>query len=248
MAAFFFSDVHLGLGPRHKEKAKENALLGFLEEIRPDTEELFIVGDLFDFWFDYATVIPRGYHRTLAALQAFTDAGKPIHYLVGNHDCWMKDFFETEIGVVLHRDPFEMTVQGRRVFIHHGDGLAENDTGYRLIKPVLRNPLAIWAYRWLHPDIGVPLARGTSRSSREYTTNKHYGEESGMLREAERLIAGGVQFVIMGHHHKPARVNTGGGVYLNLGDWITYNSYGRMDDGTIELKTWNGHREVGHGG
>jgi UDP-2,3-diacylglucosamine hydrolase len=248
MAAFFFSDVHLGLGSRQKEKAKENGLLAFLDEIRPDTEELFIVGDLFDFWFDYATVIPRGYHRTLAALQAFTDAGKPVHYLIGNHDCWMKDFFETEIGVVLHRDPFEMAVQGRRIFIHHGDGLAENDTGYRLIRPVLRNPLAIWAYRWLHPDIGVRLARGTSRSSREYTANKHYGEESGMLREAERLIAGGVQVVVMGHHHKPARVDTGGGVYLNLGDWITYNSYARMDNGVIALKTWNGDREVGHGG
>jgi UDP-2,3-diacylglucosamine hydrolase len=247
MAAFFFSDVHLGLGDRVAEKAKEDRLLGFLEEIRPDTELLFIVGDLFDFWFEYATVIPRGFHRTLAALQSFTDAGKTIHYLVGNHDCWMGDFFEKEIGVNMHRDPFGIVVQEKRVFVHHGDGLADNDIGYRLIKPVLRNPIAVRAYRWLHPDIGVRLARGTSRTSRDYTTNKHYGEESGMLRHAQRLIAAGAQIVVMGHHHRASRVDTGGGVYINLGDWITSHTYGVMNNGMIQLVAWNGPPEVGHG-
>lgn len=248
MAVFFFSDVHLGLGDRIKEKAKEDNLLAFLEDVRPEADQLFIVGDLFDFWFEYATVIPRGFHRTLAALQAFSDAKKPVHYLIGNHDCWMGDFFETEIGVILHRDPFEITVQGKRVFVHHGDGLADNDAGYRLIKPVLRNPFAIRAYRWLHPDIGVRLARGTSRTSRDYTTSKHYNEELGMLHHAEQMIADGAQIVVMGHHHQPSRVETGGGVYLNLGDWITYNTYGCMENGVIELRTWNGHGEVRHGG
>jgi len=240
MKAFFFSDVHLGLGPRANEKVKENRLLSFLRAILPETDQLFIAGDLFDFWFDYDTVIPRGFHRTLAALQEFTDAGKTIHYLVGNHDCWMGDFFQTEIGATLHREPFETRVQGKRVYLHHGDGLAENDLGYRLIKPVLRSPLAVWFYRWLHPDVGVRIAHRTSLSSRSYTTAKHYGEEKGMLRFAETMIAGGVDIVVMGHHHRPSAVPIGTGTYVNLGDWITYNTYGEMSEGSISLKTWNG--------
>ena len=240
MKAFFFSDVHLGLGLRETEKEKENRLLAFLHSILPETDQLFIGGDLFDFWFDYDTVIPRGFHRTLSALQEFTEAGKTIHYLVGNHDCWMGDFFQTEIGVTLHREPFETAVQGKRVYLHHGDGLAENDLGYRLIRPLLRNPVAVRFYRWLHPDIGVRIAHRTSLSSRSYTTSKHYGEEKGMVRFAERMIAGGVDIVVMGHHHKPAAVPLGTGTYVNLGDWITYNTYGEMSGGTIVLKTWNG--------
>jgi len=240
MAIYFISDVHLGVGTREEEKAKEDRLLGFLKSVQPAAEQLFIVGDLFDFWFEYATVIPKGFHRTLAALQQFTDNRIPVHYLVGNHDCWMGDFFQTELGVSVHRLPFEVTLQGKRVFLHHGDGLAENDLGYRLMKPVLRNPFAISMYRLLHPDIGVRLARGTSRSSRGYTTQKHYGAEEGMVRYAEELIAGGVDIVVMGHHHKPSRVQLGTGTYANLGDWIEYNTYGEMADGTIELKEWDG--------
>ncbi len=248
MKAYFISDIHLGLGSRETEKAKENRLLGFLHGALPDAEILVIAGDLFDFWFDYKTVIPRGFHRTLTALQDFTDAGRKVHYLVGNHDCWMGDFFETEIGAVLHREPFELTIQGKRVHVHHGDGLAENDLGYRLIRPLLRNSFAVRMYRWIHPDIGVRIAHGTSRSSRAYTTTKHYGEEKGMVRYAEKVIREGVDVVVMGHHHKPAVHQLGQGVYVNLGDWITYNTYGEMSEGSIALKTWNGLQEVSHAG
>ncbi|MEW6510757.1 MAG: UDP-2,3-diacylglucosamine diphosphatase [Bacteroidota bacterium] len=247
MALYFISDVHLGLGSREEEKAKETRLIRFLDRVRPDAEQLFIVGDLFDFWFDYRTVIPRGFHRTLAALQEFTDAGKQIHYLVGNHDCWMGDFFETEIGARIYEQPFEIRLQGKRTYIHHGDGLAENDLGYRLIKPILRNRIAVKAYRWLHPDIGVRIARGTSRTSREYTTNKHYGEETGMIRYAEGKIGEGFDLVIMGHHHKPVVHRLRGGVYVNLGDWITCNTYGRMSRGAMTLNTWKAKEKHRHG-
>jgi len=199
---------------------------------------LFIVGDLFDFWFDYKTVIPRGFHRTLAAIQQFTDAGKPVHYLVGNHDCWMNDFFRDEIGAHVYAHPLETTIQGKRVYLHHGDGLADNDLGYKLIKPVLRNTFNVWMYRWLHPDIGVRLAKGSSRTSREYTSHKHYGEEEGMLREAKKHIHSGVDIVIMGHRHVPRMEHIDRGVYINLGDWISHCTYAEMTNGTIELKTW----------
>lgn len=239
MRTYFFSDVHLGLGSREQEKAKEDHLLAFLDAIFPTTERLFIVGDLFDFWFEYKTVIPKGFHRTLAALQKFTDAGKPIDFLVGNHDCWMGDFFEDEIGATVHRQPFELTIEGKRIFLHHGDGLADNDLGYKLIKPVLRNRFNVWLYRWLHPDIGVRLAKGSSRTSRDYTSGKHYGEEEGMIREATNKIGEGFEVVIMGHRHKPIAMTIGKGTYINLGDWITYNTYAEFSNGSIELKTWN---------
>jgi UDP-2,3-diacylglucosamine hydrolase len=240
MATFFLSDIHLGLGPRDIERAKEDRLLAFLRAITPEAQTLFILGDLFDFWFEYRTVIPKGFHRTLSALQSLTENGTAVHYLAGNHDFWMDDFFPRELGIEVHTEAFEVAIDGKRVHLHHGDGLASNDLGYRLIKPVLRNPLSIWLYRWLHPDIGVRLARGSSRTSREYTTAKDYGEEEGMLSYAGKRIAEGCDIVVMGHRHQPSFRELPGGVYVNLGDWITANTFARMDNGSIALKTWNG--------
>jgi UDP-2,3-diacylglucosamine hydrolase len=239
MPVYFISDVHLGLGTRREEREKENRLLALFQDILPTTDELYIVGDLFDFWFEYRTVIPKGFHRTLAALQAFTDRGIPVKFLVGNHDCWIRDFFSEEIGMEVHRTPFEAAIQGRRVFLHHGDGLATNDLGYRLIKPVLRNRLAIWLYRWLHPDVGVPLARGSSRTSRTYTSRKDFGEDEGLLKFARERIQEGVDIVVMGHRHQPSFTHIDDGIYVNLGDWVSFNTYAIMEAGTIRLTTWS---------
>ena len=243
MATYFISDIHLGLAKPQEEKQKEQRLLDFLTAIFPSTECLFVVGDLFDFWFEYKTVIPKGFHRTLSALQKFTDHGIPVHYLAGNHDFWMGDFFRTELGMQLHSEPFEISVDGKRVYLHHGDGLSENDLGYKVIKPILRNRFNVWLYRWLHPDIGVKLARRSSRTSRGYTGQKHYGEEKGMIEFATRKIREGVDIVVMGHRHVPALLPIEHGLYVNLGDWISYNSYGVIVDGVMSLNTWNGSIE-----
>jgi UDP-2,3-diacylglucosamine hydrolase len=248
MSSYFFSDVHLGLSDPSIERQKEERLLGFLKHILPDTEQLFVVGDLFDFWFEYKTVIPKGFHRTLAALQEFTDRGIKVHYVAGNHDFWMGKFFETELGMVLHFDPFEMEVGGKRIFFHHGDGLAKNDAGYRFIKPILRNRFNIRLFRWLHPDLGVRLARGSSRTSRQYTSQKHYDEEEGMIAYARERIDKGANIVMMGHRHKPNVVPLGPGNYVNLGDWITYNTYAELSGGTLQLNVWNGREGQLYGG
>jgi UDP-2,3-diacylglucosamine hydrolase len=243
MAAYFISDVHLGLGTREEEKAKEDRLLDFLRAISPSADCLFILGDLFDFWFEYATVIPKGFHRSLAALQEFTENGRPIHYLSGNHDFWIGDYFTNELGMQVHAEPFEVTLEGKRVYLHHGDGLAERDLGYRLIKPLLRNKWNIRLYRWLHPDLGVRLARRSSRSSRQYTSGKDYGETNGMLQFATKQFSGGVDIVIMGHRHKPAIMQVGSGTYVNLGDWITFNTYAVLNQGGITLNSWDSRAE-----
>ena len=240
METYFISDVHLGMGRADEERAKEDRLLAFFRRIRPKARQLFIVGDLFDFWFEYRTVIPKGFHRTLSALQEFTGEGIPIHYLAGNHDFWMKDFFAGELGITLHPDPFETTIDRKKVFLHHGDGLAQNDVGYRFIKPILRNRVNIALYRWLHPDLGVPLARRSSRTSRAYTADKHFGEESAMKDFATTRIAGGTDIVVMGHRHVPRYEQIGKGIYVNLGDWITHHTYARMSRGKIALEHWKG--------
>jgi UDP-2,3-diacylglucosamine hydrolase len=239
MQVYFFSDVHLGLANRATEKQKEDHLLRFLKRILPRTDRLFILGDLFDFWFEYGTVIPKGFHRTLAALQEFTDRGIPIDYLAGNHDFWMGDFFHSELGITIHLDPYETVIDGKRVYLHHGDGLAQNDLGYRMIKPLLRNRAAITLYRWLHPDLGVRLARGSSRTSRTYTSQKNYGESEGMETFAAERIRQGADIVIMGHRHVPVMQQIASGVYVNLGDWIENHTYAQLLDGRITLQTWN---------
>jgi UDP-2,3-diacylglucosamine hydrolase len=247
METIFLSDVHLGLGTREEERAKENRLLAFLEASLPAAEGLVILGDLFDLWFEYRTVIPKGFHRTLTAIQRYADAGVPVTFLTGNHDFWMGDFFETELGVRVLRDPSEIAVQGKRVYLHHGDGLGLNDPGYRFIKPILRSRMSIALYRWVHPDIGVRLARGSSRSSRAYTSAKDFGEDQGMIAHATEKIRAGADVVVMGHRHVPSLRQIGAGVYVNLGDWITYNSYAVMRGGIMQLRAWNGEQGAPHG-
>jgi UDP-2,3-diacylglucosamine hydrolase len=243
MTSYFISDVHLGLGAREVEKRKEDRLLAFLTEILPSTDRLFVVGDLFDFWFEYRTVIPKGFHRTLAALQQFTDRGIRVDYLLGNHDYWVDDYFEKELGMEVHAKPYETILDGKRFYLHHGDGLATHDLGYKLIKPVLRSRLSFRAYRWLHPDWGVRIARGSSRTSRAYTSQKDFGEDAGMLAHAREAIARGVDVVVMGHRHEPRLIQLDRGTYVNLGDWINHATYGRFADGSMSLNTWNGKQE-----
>ncbi len=238
--AFFISDAHLGLGTKEEERAKERRLVDFLISLRSRARYLFIVGDLFDAWFEYRTVVPKGYYRLFTALEDLRNDGAEIHYLAGNHDFWVRDFFTTDLGIVMHREPWSLVIDGKRILLHHGDGLALNDRGYAILKPILRNPLSVWLYTWLHPDLGIPLARGSSQKSRQFTTAKHYGEEDGMRKYAADKIREGYDIVVMGHRHEPQRVDIGSGVYINLGDWITHNTYAELSGGAVELKTWNG--------
>lgn len=237
---YFFSDAHLGLGTREEDRKKEEAVLAFLTSIGNDADQLFIVGDLFDAWIEYKTVIPKGHHRILARLDDLVRKGVAVHFLAGNHDFWIRDFFSSELGISTYLEPFETRIDGKRFYIHHGDGLAKNDAGYRFLKKVLRNPAAIWLYRWLHPDIGYGIARASSRNSRRYTSQKNYGEEDGMVEFATRKIREGFDAVIMGHRHQPLYRPIGEGVYVNLGDWMHFQTYAVAEQGTLFLKTWNG--------
>jgi UDP-2,3-diacylglucosamine hydrolase len=172
---YFFYDVHLGLGSREKSRERERELLRFLEMVGADrAESLYIVGDLFDYWFDYRSVIPREFVRTVGAIAALADAGVRVEYVIGNHDFGHKDFFEGELGVHVHHDDIERTIAGRRCYISHGDGKAFNDTGYVILKKILRAPLSNRIFRFLHPDIGIGIAMRASHGSRLHTDKKNY--------------------------------------------------------------------------
>lgn len=227
---FFISDVHLGLQSREIENAKERKLVEFLNFAKNNCNELFIAGDLFDYWFEYRRVYQKGFFRTLTALQDLSEAGIKVHYFIGNHDFFHNGFFEKEIGLILYQNPSEFRLNNKRFFIGHGDGLVKNDLGYNILKVILRSRFTQFLYSLIHPDIGVTLASHTSKSSRDYTSKKDYGEEDGLFEAAKKKIDEGYDFVLFGHLHRKQFLNYKNGYYINLGSWITEPCYGKFTD------------------
>jgi UDP-2,3-diacylglucosamine hydrolase len=232
---YFISDVHLGFRNREQEIEKENLLLKLLGRISKDCEQLFIVGDLFDFWFDYKTVIPKYYYRTLTALKTMTESGIPIEYIIGNHDFGHYDFFEKELDIRLFRNDIERTLQGKKFYLSHGDGKANNDAGYKFIKKIMQNSFSQKLYRKLHPDCGIRLASSSSKKSRDYTDKKNFGQSDGMTEFAVEKIEQGFDFVIMGHRHRVVRNQHKNGFYYNLGDWLHEPTFGTVDGESFKI-------------
>ena len=234
---YFFSDAHLGLGSIDDDHRRERTIVEFLEFVRHRGSALFILGDLFDYWFEYRTVVPKGHVRVLGALAALADTGVEISYLAGNHDFWMKSYFPEELGIQVYPHPIQRTIAGKRFLLHHGDGLLKRDTGYRLLKRVLRNRINIAVFSLLHPDVAGTVARWSSRTSRKHTSKQRY-ESDDMTQFAEEQIRAGYDYVIMGHNHAPVERNLGSGRYVNLGDWIESNSYAVFDGRDLRLERW----------
>lgn len=238
MKIYFFSDVHLGLDNIIEEKKKETALLKFLDKIKTDATEIYILGDLFDYWFEYEHVIPRGFHRVLSKLDELVQKKIKVYYILGNHDFWVKDYFEKELGITVFREPIEITKNKKRFFLHHGDGLALRDYGYKFMKILFRSKFTIWLFSLLHPDFSAKLAKKVSRKSRAHTSNKDYGETDGMILEAKRKFVTGINYVIMGHRHQSMFTNFENNIYLNLGDWIKERTYAVFDGKDLKLEKW----------
>ncbi len=234
---YFFSDAHLGLGPKEEELQKERSIVQFLDMVQADGKELFILGDLFDFWFEYRTVIPKGYFRLFTKLADLTASGIRVSYIAGNHDFWLRSYFQDDLGIEVFPDPIERVIGAKRFYLHHGDGLLKNDTGYRILKKVLRSKTNIFLFSLLHPDLTGWFAQWSSRASRKHTSKQHY-EENDMVEFAANKIQQGFDFVIMGHNHKSLQRKLGRGMYVNLGDWIHENTYAVFDGSRLSLKSW----------
>ncbi len=241
---YFASDLHLG-APNYEESLKrERHFVKWLEEIRHDAAEIYIVGDLFDFWFEYKKAVPRGFVRVLGKLAEIVDSGIPVHMFTGNHDMWIFDYLPKEIGVTLYRKPIEREWGGKKFLIGHGDGLGPGDHGYKFIKKVFSNPFLQWSFARLHPNFGIGLADYFSKKSRAKTGDDDaifLGEENEWLVIycKEVLKKEHFDYFIFGHRHLPLNIELQpDSRYINLGDWIQYFTYGVFDGKTMELKDY----------
>ncbi len=238
--AYVFSDAHLGFAP----PTVHDQVLGFLRHLRTAAGSVVINGDLFEFWFEWKTVIPRSSFRILAALADLREAGIPVIMLAGNHDCWGGDVLTRDVGVEYRLAGWEGEVGGWQTLIEHGDGLRPvEDRGYRALRTVLRNGLAIRAFRWLHPDLATPLAGGSSNASRTYAARDR---GRGLREAASRVLAArpDVDLVIYGHSHVPSLERiTPRQVYANPGSWLDGPNYLRITPERVALRAWTGSAE-----
>jgi len=238
-ATYFMSDVHLGMKHYPYKKQQEDMVISFFDKlIAEKAKELFIVGDFFDSWIEYRQVVPKGFYRIFSKLYDLVNANVKITYLTGNHDFWRGTYLYDEFGIEMVDTRIERTIDGKKFFIHHGDGLAYKDTGYKIMKKILRNRVSQFLYSWIHPDLGLRLAKSTSSRSRDYTSMKDYSAKDGLKDAALEKIKEGYDFVIMGHRHRPLFLKEGKGVYINLGDWMRTFSYGVFTDGIFYFKKY----------
>jgi UDP-2,3-diacylglucosamine hydrolase len=234
---YFISDVHLGEQSEQLEIERKQKFLKFLRKIEQDASAVYFVGDLFDFWFEYRYVIPKKHFAVIHQLARMRDNGIEITYLAGNHDFWLGQFFDRELGIRTISDEWTGDIDGKRFYLFHGDGVAVKDSGYRFLKKVLRNRWSIKIYRWLHPDWGIPLARFVSGSSRQYTNRVNLNDHDDYISFARKQFQAGYDVVIMGHRHQPFILDEDGKTYINLGDWLEHNSYAVFDGKKIKLLT-----------
>ena len=239
---YFLSDFHLGAPNFEKSVAREKRIVQFLREASLDAAVIFIVGDLFDFWYEYKTVVPKGYTRLLGKLAELTDSGIAVHVFVGNHDMWMRGYFEKEFNIPVYHQPVAFTFNGKNFLVGHGDGLGPGDHRYKFLKKIFRSPLCQWLFGVLHPSWGIGLANYFSKKSRKSTGEKdqHFlGEDREWLVVycKEVLKQRHYDFFIFGHRHLPLDISLEqSSRYINLGDWIRYNSFAVFDGHQLSLQ------------
>jgi UDP-2,3-diacylglucosamine hydrolase len=239
---YFASDNHLGAPTAKESRPREKKFVQWLDAIKHDAEAVFLLGDLFDFWFEYKYVVPKGFTRVLGKLAELSDQGIQIHFFVGNHDLWVTDYFEEELGITVHHKPKEFTFNSSSFLIGHGDGLGPNDKGFKRLKKVFTNPFFQWLYRWIHPDIGVQFAQYLSVKNKVISGDedvKFLGDDNEWLVQYSRkkLEEKHHDYFVFGHRHLPLDIALNEqSKYINLGDWIHYYTYAVFEEDTLILK------------
>ena len=241
---YFASDFHLGVPNAAISQEREKKIIQWLNTIEHDAAALFLMGDIFDFWFEYKHAIPKGFIRLQGRLASLSDSGIPIYIFPGNHDMWMRGYFQEEFRATIIEDPVVLISNGKRLLIGHGDGLGPGDQTYKYLKKIFTSPLARWAFRWLHPDIGISLAQKWSKSSRLSNMKleeKFKGEDREFLLswcrdvEAKRHH----DYYIFGHRHLPLDLEAGpASRYINLGEWVHFSPFAVFDGIKVDLKSF----------
>jgi UDP-2,3-diacylglucosamine hydrolase len=242
---YFASDFHLGAPNAEESLKREKKIVKWLDEIKVDAKEIYLVGDIFDFWFEYKTVIPRGFVRLQGKIAELTDSGIPIHLFTGNHDMWIFDYLPQELGVSLYRENIVKEFNGKKFLIGHGDGLGPGDNTYKLLKGFFASKICQWAFARIHPNFGIGIANAWSRKSRksniDYDEVFHGEEKEDLIIFCNEYIKKDttIDYFVFGHRHLPLEINIGKKAkYFNLGEWIKYNSYGVFDGEKFELKSY----------
>jgi UDP-2,3-diacylglucosamine hydrolase len=239
---YFASDFHLGIPDYASSLEREKKVVAWLDKVKQDAAEIYLVGDLFDFWFEYRSSVPKGYVRLLGKIAEITDSGIPVHIFTGNHDMWMFDYLPKELGATLHREPIQKVYSGKSFFIGHGDGLGPGDHWYKFLKKVCANKVCQWLWARIHPNLGFALGNFFSRRSRIATGTSdtvYLGDDKEwlVLFCKEELKKKHFDFFIFGHRHLPIEVKVGEeSKYINLGEWVNYYTYAEFDGQELHLR------------
>jgi UDP-2,3-diacylglucosamine hydrolase len=239
---YFASDFHLGSPNIIESHKREKLIVSWLNKIEHDAIAIYLVGDIFDFWFEYKTVIPKGFVRLLGKLATLTDNGTKIHLFVGNHDLWMNDYLEKEIGIIIHHKSKIIKEQSKEIFISHGDGLGKGDYIYKITRKLFTSRICQWAFARLHPNLAISLAHACSNSSRKINNDPFVSKEKeilfGYCKKLQKITP--IDYYIFGHRHIPLELKVDNkAIYMNIGDWITHNTYAVLEDGILKLEKYN---------
>lgn len=239
---YFASDQHFGVPDLQQSRIREEKFIRWMDSIKKNAQVLFLMGDLFDFWHEWKYVVPKGYIRVLGKIAELKDCGIDIYFFVGNHDLWMKNYFEVELGIPVFFEKKYYEINSNQFLLAHGDGLGPGDKGYKRMKKVFTNPIAQWAFRWLHPDIAMKIANYMSQKNKMISgveDQKFLGEDKEflILYSKEKLKTEKIDYFVYGHRHLPMVLDLQKGAkYINLGDWISYFTYGVFDGEQFDLK------------
>jgi UDP-2,3-diacylglucosamine hydrolase len=241
---YFASDFHLGVPTREKSLAREKLIVQWLDDVKKDAAEIYLMGDMFDFWFEYKNAVPKGFTRLLGKLAEICDSGIPVYLFTGNHDMWMFDYLQDELGVIIYRKPVVKEFNGKKFFLAHGDGLGPGDRGYKFIKKIFANSFLQWMFARIHPNTGIGIANfwsGQSRGTGGLEKDKWKGDENEYLVQFVKntLKKEHYDYFIFGHRHLPLQMQIADSQYINLGEWINYSSYAVFDGNKLELKSFD---------
>jgi len=243
---YFISDVHLGIDTDLSSLEREELLIEWLRYASADATDIYIIGDLFDYWYEYRSVVPKGYFRLFTALHDIVKSGVTINYVLGNHDLWHRTYLARYVGLNVIYGPISRQYNGKIFFIAHGDGLGPGDRKYKFIKAILRNRFFQFLFSTIHPTVGLKLMKYMSKKSRQkHDRNEHSNDRQLSYSRHKLTKEPSIDYFIMGHQHLPkVEVLQGKSTYVNLGDWTKYYTYARWDGLKLEMKEWNRDKKI----
>lgn len=243
---YFASDFHLGTPSEKESHLREKRIIAWLDFIKQDASEVYLMGDIFDFWFEYKHVVPKGYIRFLGKLAELADAGIKLTFFKGNHDMWMFGYLKEELGATIIADELIIERNGKRFYLHHGDGLGPGDAKYKLLKKVFRSDFCQWLFARLHPNLGIGIARKWSKSSRISNGEEERFEDENKewlaiyakeyLKKSAQNAQGKIDYFVFGHRHLPLSIPIEDSLYINLGEWMNFDTYAVFDGDKLLLK------------